>query len=1810
MAMQPLALETGIRDGAGRGLTRWLRRPAIALGVVALALAVAGDRSRAASVPAGVLGQDPLEVLELKVRPNVIVVLDSSGSMNETVDYDGVVAASGARTGSGDHPRSKLAQAKGVLRTVIQNNEDKVSFQFGTYTQFRMNFNDEHGNANNVQDAADSAPGLIRFEYWTTSTVAPFMAADATELTVQGALDDTTLGRGLQAWQIIDAQWNTLYFEEDAATDAVCTAVLPGPFPKFYARGGPSTTPGTLAADLQSAMNAATCTGTARTNTYNVAHNTGTGVFTFSRSTGTRDFRIVWGRTPNNIRNALPETSTATTAFGTSFTTDAPYTLLYRPTTRNRSVFSITRSGCTATVTTVVPHGYTGGTVEIVGANEKGYDRRGGLTVTGASTFTYTIANDPNTGTCYVPASPATGAMTVINSPSFGQFKYGFTEILAGTNVHNYQLRAGRLWNGETVRVDATGAVCGMTFSAAKTNPPTLTVEAATAATCTPTGQSARFTFAGGSFTDNNVSCQGFRSKSSLVPCDLQSPPAPTQFSLVGPYLEQEIPFAASGDVADLTTNGAAPTTAGDSVPDGVPDYVEAQDGGWGVSSFTMAPSAKADGATPIANSLIDILGLADTSGQCVTNAVPLVGKLESLASTGTTGACVQRGFSRLWNVGQTGSTVKAGPAPWQIAAIKDHGTCDDGTTFPTPCATQRKPKEKTIVLFVTDGDDTCLNRSTFSSATDAHALRAAYWAEKLYKPIVAADSASSVQTYVIGFGGAFDAGAPNRLNWIAWGGSGLGQGLTGQPNVTVINGADDPANPAGSVRWSDTATNLNSLRAQCTTCTDAFIAPDSATLAAQLQAIIDQGASDGDFNAQQSITESVYEYVSVAPPTASAVFDAAKPSNRYRAIVPTRFIASFSLPGFKGQQKAYQNDGLGNPVLKWSAGDVLFNKVSITMASGDAFGAGACNTGAQGGAMNECVFAQLHGGATDASIRSSSARIKRRIYSTSGNGVYPYTVDSLMDGTSASRVVLWPPTAPGLMHTSLTDDAFKTPYDAPLGLPPNLPTSFPPNPVDPFCDPADLRPSANPKKALNRCWYEWMQKRLQACAGAGAAAACTANLPGPVPDYATRMQAARRETREIVLAFMAGAATVPAVTGIKRSTAAIGAAPTGSLLFKARPWILGDSELATAAVVTPPLPANLPILPIDSRPEIFRDEYLMFADGPRGAGAVPDGASPLIKMGFGLRNPDDDGNAGNNIADTGRPNLKPVMTVLYAPANDMLHAFRAGPCDTPALSVPCNEAGGEELWGFVPFDQLHTLTLRAAHEPQGKNNHVYSLARGARFADVFVPGSFSRTVSGLTVASTNGVWRRILYIGRGIGGKYMTAIDVTAPGPFTGYALDTTPPVPLWSRGNPDTADGLVGGTPNGTGGELTAYATMGETWSIPTVAYVDKNNPIYQTPRSGPGGLNHALFMGSGYGRTTGCPLSPCEGQTFYTLDALSGDVLATANVGSRSGFATYPNALVANAVGFQPKVFSLLGTVHPSADKVKRVYIGDVHGRLWKFLTLDPSLALLAADLGANEAVGTAASLLGLPPQPSVPTPLVFVTSGADKRANGPFRVFAFRDDGSDTNTTVGAPSTNDGVTTFAPMAKLFARTFDQGAGPTPDCGYPTEALFRGTVQPAAAFECTGGVVGGQCIGPIGRVFYAGTRLSLPNTKFAPVTPLACSAGVYPCRSQFDSTIYVLGAETGLAAYDLNAGAADDAYRIFRDSRIAAISMQSDPDPAGGGSKFVADEGLMKGAPKPPPPPGVPPTSRTNSRNVVITRVAGEPAPSVRYGTTVCQ
>ena len=798
-------------------------------------------------------------------------------------------------------------------------------------------------------------------------------------------------------------------------------------------------------------------------------------------------------------------------------------------------------------------------------------------------------------------------------------------------------------------------------------------------------------------------------------------------------------------------------------------------------------------------------------------------------------------------------------------------------------------------------------------------------------------EPASSVQTFMIGYGDGVNSVADvNRLNWISWGGSGVNKDFPGQNtgNNTTTN------------------TNLKAFRDQCSTCRDAFIAPDAATLRTQLQGIINQGAQDGDFNAQQSVTDTVFEYVNRADATK---YDARNVKLRYRALVPTQFTSSFSLPGFNGQLRAYQNDGAGNALLMWSAGDKLRTLVTNGMA--------ACNTAAQGGAIGECTFALLHAGATDASIATSSAAIKRRVYTTTRNGVYTYTAADLMNASWAppERTTLWPP-ANGLTPASFTTQGS---LDAAFGLPLDTSTTLA----------AD---------------FTALQTAFRACLGTNLPAGCTS------ASALTKMQAARREAREILLAFMMGAEPALGGTSIKRGSSG---AALNQILYKARSWVLADSELATVAVATPPLPAE---------PKAYVEEYQLLTKGPRNAaGKNTDTAGLELKQGFGLRTPDDDNTAGSGpLAIDTRSALKPVMTVVYAPANDMLHAFRAGPCYSPSttpancVGASASESGGEELWGFVPFDMLHAIRLRAANQPQTRANHVYMLARGMRLTDVFVPGAMtSVNIGGITVPSMRGVWRRVIWFGRGIGGKYLTALDVTGVGAYTTAAMNTRAPNPLWSRGNPDTQSGLASDTNlNGTTTSRDRYKKMGETWSVPVVGWVDSSNPIYATPRR-PAGVDFPLFMGSGYGDTSGCPADPCEGRTFFTLDSLSGDVIASVDVEqaaagfglTRSNPAVAQPTLVANPAGFQPQIFQELKTVHPAATYLERVYIADTHGRVWKFLTAAPDVAIPFADLGQDQPVGTAVALNGLPPYNETtgqtnPVPYVHVTSGNDSRATG--------------------------------------------------------------------------------------------------------------------------------------------------------------------------------------------------------------------------------
>jgi hypothetical protein len=1029
-----------------------------------------------------------------------------------------------------------------------------------------------------------------------------------------------------------------------------------------------------------------------------------------------------------------------------------------------------------------------------------------------------------------------------------------------------------------------------------------------------------------------------------------------------------------------------------------------------------------------------------------------------------------------------------------------------------------------------------------------------------------------------------------------------------------------------GVVTGNDTWTTIpnQAERDACKTCIDSFLAPDPDTLAAVLTKVINQGAASGEFSAQQSLTDSIYELAGDAPQgTAPAPWSPFNPRNRYDPLVPHRFVSTFTLPLFTGQIKAYTQGGpnslaiadatcvqyVDNPPAgvgpedtpgtacrRWSANDKLVSRLATGMAAACPLNVAAGTTGSQ------CTFGMLWNGADITNVATrAGVGIRRRIFTTSQNGVFGPTVDELIAGQSPFRVALWPPQTSGTPVAPNNDTGVGL-FDAELGLP-----------LD----------SASPLDAA----FLKLRTDYKACMG-------TPTLPAACPAVATtsgftlaQLQRARREARETLLAFLAGGTFLTDAAGNpKRVAAASGSYTASDILYVARTSILAESTVATPAVVGPPQ---------EELPEgtAWKPEYLLYRDGPRdhsNPANEPDGEATfggsMIRSGFGLRNPDRDGRNSTIGTVQGRVfyandtrAMKPVMSVLYAGSNLALHAFRAGTSVATAISTACGSAtaeiagrdcGGEELWAYLPYDQLDKLARRYVNNPQKRDPHDYVMARAVRFSDVFVPTPgtavdpddtpVAKTVGGISLGQIKGVWRKVLFVGRGKGGKYLTAIDVTGPGMFTDLALSDSlmMPIFLWSRGNPDTTNGKVGGTPSNPSEplDLVNYATMGETWSVPALAFVDRNTMRADdatkkatATRRKPKGNDFVLYMGSGYGKTG-------EGTSFYSLDPLTGDIITRVDVDTfaaanyptvaRSGMA-YANALVANPVVFNASRFLYAPGGVPSPNVAaapgRRVYVADLWGRQWKFLTAAPDKPLPVADLGADQPVATANSLLGLPANDPNSKPHVYTTSGNENRASVPaaqFKNFGFRDDGSDTSLTVSPSVTQNGIAVFPPMQSLFV--------------IPFEPQFRGTVQPATAYSETAS--SGTAV--VGRVFFGGTRFNPPTSAFAPPVP------PFPCRSSFDSIIYALGAQSGLAAYNLAFG---NAYQIFQDSRIVALSTQAAP----GASVLAKDEGLSKiGQPiQAPPPMGLSPSTQA-TQNIVTVAGPGLPQPAVRFGSTVCQ
>ena len=1015
--------------------------------------------------------------------------------------------------------------------------------------------------------------------------------------------------------------------------------------------------------------------------------------------------------------------------------------------------------------------------------------------------------------------------------------------------------------------------------------------------------------------------------------------------------------------------------------------------------------------------------------------------------------------------------------------------------------------KQKQFVIMLTDGDESCggnPNNAAYNLWNNTSPALPPYGPAQTAAGISAADwaAANRIELFMITFAG----GTPANVNAISQAGSGR-------------NPANGVCQPGGACRNSIIANNL----------TDLINALNDA---------INQSTATGEFSDQQSITESVYEYANLGTPppfpsplpnptpTPFPPLDPLSAETRYFGPVPILLQSTFELPDYKGHLRAFRRGSSATSVLMWDAGQKLYDRVLDPTLGMGAAPATPCTIAGVG-----CYeFSTLYGNATLANVKTSTAKIKRRVFTTTQNGVNPgYTVANLLNPASGNldwtRIPLWPPTTGAASNTFVAPTAT---FAAGLGVKGILDTAFG---LDALTTVLQVQTAVS-----------------GACQGSVAGSIhldCTSVTAG------LALARTKREAREITLAYVAGA-RLQVANGIPvRSTA------TRELLYVVRPWVMVESTLAAPGVVTPPPPDGI----VDTSEEstvpagvIGVPEYKAYRDGLKTSAGAP---INHLADGLGLRHPDLAGAGAtaaiSNIAKNDVA-LKPNMSVVYHATNQGLHAFRAGPCPVAAAgsglfgtTLPCNgETGGEELWAFVPYDVLQKLPVVV--KPQSRSNKQYLLASPARFSDVFVPAPSNIVLDGTTFS---GVWRTLLYFGRGAGGKSYTALDVTTPGPFTNHSLQATPPVVVWSRGNPDTTFGIPtgsGGVQNGTASDYAAYLKMGETWSVPSVGFV--NAADY-------GGTPFVLFTGSGYSDVA------TEGKTFYVLNALTGSVARSFDI--PSGTPAPPNGpplavpadppltnfLVASPVAYvenhegQSPAGATFGRTSTGGTrrantlgaKAKVVYFGDLHGRLWRYNPLTPAnppTMFFAVDTAAagNQPFATAVSDIQEPPPGSAPSPppplstpgrvLVYIESGHDRRVTPnpakPFKAYAFRDD--------------NGVRTT-----IFERSFD--------------ANFRGTVQPATGFSGT------PLVGPFAPiVFFAGTRFNAA------------------CVGTFDSVLIALKGLTTLpgipeAAFDLKA-TGDDSQIVITDSKIGSISVSSE-------GHLIIDEGLR--AQNLPQPPGAP-------------------------------
>jgi hypothetical protein len=419
----------------------------------------------------------------------------------------------------------------------------------------------------------------------------------------------------------------------------------------------------------------------------------------------------------------------------------------------------------------------------------------------------------------------------------------------------------------------------------------------------------------------------------------------------------------------------------------------------------------------------------------------------------------------------------------------------------------------------------------------------------------------------------------------------------------------------------------------------------------------------------------------------------------------------------------------------------------------------------------------------------------------------------------------------------------------------------------------------------------------------------------------------------------------------------------------------------------------------------------------------------------------------------------------------------------------------GLELWGFIPMNLLPKL--RTLRDGQSVGNFDFFMDGSPKISDVNVPGICDTD-------HPSECWRTHLIVGQGPGGTYYHSFDVTLAGMESAVAQDSddetamlnffaNPNVitinwtfPALTSFDPtlsaaqhcDVVTGVCDSLPYG---DLkptasTIEKSVGQTWSDPAVGQIVSSAGPYSV-LLGSGFLPYATQQQANRG---GPGAGVVAGTTFYILDAKTGAVYASSDIGSDGANETVNNC-ASNPAATGPgckRIKNALQTdpvaTGPSDQRfITKAYLGDLDGNVWRFsigldATLKPTISastkLYAA--GSDQPIFNSMATVNV----GSVNQYVFFGTGSDllpaTDKNTINHLFGILDSGAATGTksvdralaksNSATITVDERVTAFPAVAGDIVFFTTTTMNPSAPCNAPSANLYAFTFQGGAAYD----------------------------------------------------------------------------------------------------------------------------------------------------------